>query len=237
MSPLIVDWTGGFLTYKGTAYEIAAGGTDKKYIYWDPNYTTLFRTTDNLQDVFDCDGWLMCINDEGTPKKLMGIPGLHAGIIQAGTITAAGAQIADAAVTTAKINDLAVETLKIADHAVTGSGWAYTQGEIDFGASEVTIQSIEFTTTGENLAITFVSPIKKLTGDFNNYLYSLRLYRDTTKVYESNLYFHEAYVPSAFIAEDSPSAGTYTYEVRVIRVHTVTGRLKDRALRINEYKK
>lgn len=84
----MVEWTAGLLTYKGITYNIAAGGTEKKYIYWDPNYTTLFRNTDNLQDVFDCDGWVMCINDEGTAQPVYGLPVIHAGLIQTATITA-----------------------------------------------------------------------------------------------------------------------------------------------------
>lgn len=214
-------------TLNGTTYEITPDSTTDEFIYWDPNYTTQFRTTNLISEATIAGNWLMCRNVDGVAHPADGMLLAQIGILLAGFLK----------VGTADIENLAVNTLQIADHAVTGSGWAYTQGAIDFGASEVTVQSIEFTTTGENLAITFVAPIKKLTGDYNNFLYSLRLYRDTTQIYESQLYFHEAYVPSAFIAEDTPTAGTYTYAVKVIRVHTVTGRLKDRALRINEYKK
>jgi len=83
-----VDWSAGLLTYKGTTYNIAAGATDKKYIYWDPNYTTMFRDTNILDDVFACDGWVMCINDEGTAHPVYGLPVIHARLIQAATITA-----------------------------------------------------------------------------------------------------------------------------------------------------
>jgi hypothetical protein len=69
-------------------YNIAAGATDKKYIYWDPNYTTIFRDTNDLNDVFNSNGWVMCINDEGSSHPVYGLPVIHARLIQAATITA-----------------------------------------------------------------------------------------------------------------------------------------------------
>jgi len=48
----------------------------------------MFRDTDNLQDVFDCEGWVMCINDDGVAHPVYGLPIIHARLIQAATITA-----------------------------------------------------------------------------------------------------------------------------------------------------
>ena len=225
----MINWTSGLLTFEGTTYSIAADSTDKKFIYWDPNYTTILSTTDNLQDVFDCEGWLMCINDEGTPRKIMGIPGLHAGILQARTITADGAQIAN----------LTVDTLQIVDNAVTGRVFAYTDGAIAFGADEVVIQTCSFTTTGQPLFIVYVSAIKKTSGVTGFLEYYLRLYRDDEKIFETIIALGvTVYVPGCtFLFEDTPSIGTYNYEVRCQRKQVVGGLIKNRALYINELKK
>lgn len=133
-----------------------------------------------------------------------------------------------------------VDTAQIDNNAVTISNFEYTAAEIDFSnAAEVVLQSIEIVCTGQPLAITYVSPAKKLTGGDAAYKFDLRLYRDAVKVYESELAMPVlSYMPlCTFVAKDEPDAGTYTYEVRIQGVHVLTGRVKDRALRIMEFKK
>lgn len=208
---MVVDWTAGLLTYQGITYNIAAGGTDKKYIYWDPNYTTIFRTTDNLQDVFDCDGWLMCINESGTPYAAYALRVIHGALIQAGTISAQYGQIADATITTAKIANLAVETLKIADNAVTIPTSAYTDGTIEVPQSAyTTIQQITVTSTGS--AIHLICSTSLFAVAATKYI-DIRLRRGSTTIYES-INFHcvaDNYASVAFGIQDTPGAGSVTY--------------------------
>ncbi|MBN1807175.1 MAG: hypothetical protein JW837_18155 [Sedimentisphaerales bacterium] len=158
-------------TYAGVTYSITPGSTTDKFIYWNPSSPTVFLTTNVLATAAAPGNWVMCINESGevsypVPQKL-----IHGGLIQAGTITAAYGQIADAAITTAKINNLAVteakigaaavtsakidnlavtnakidnlavNTLKIADDSTAINESIYTAAETTVGSTEVTVQS------------------------------------------------------------------------------------------------
>ena len=101
-------------TIDGVTYEIAAGNTDKKYIYWDSGYTTLFQSTDSEASVIG--KVVVAINNSGTAVPAFFKQLIHAGLIQANTITASqlttgelitlAAQIKDAVITNAKIASL-----------------------------------------------------------------------------------------------------------------------------------
>jgi len=203
------------LTYKGTTYNIAAGATDKKYVYWDPNYTTLFRDTDNLQDVFDCDGWVMCINDEGVPHKVPAIPVFHGGLIHAGTLIVGTADIEDLAVTTAKINDLAVETIKVKDNAITLMVAAYTAAEAHYvDYSWHTAQTITMVTTGAPVALWAAVQWKNVGDNGCN----IRIQRDNTDTIYSTNMFSAGQLGNPFcvaIVDDSPSAEEHTYDLDI----------------------
>ncbi|OHB43896.1 MAG: hypothetical protein A2Y13_01295 [Planctomycetes bacterium GWC2_45_44] len=72
----------------GISYEITAGNTTDKYIYWDGGSPTVFLSTNTLATAIGVGKWIMCINEAGTVyapniQKIM-----HGGLIQAGTITA-----------------------------------------------------------------------------------------------------------------------------------------------------
>lgn len=134
--------------YKGTDYAITPDNTDDEFIYWDPNYTTQFRTT-NLVTVATATGnWLMARNVDGVAYPVPCTIAANIGIILAGFLRVGTADIEDLAVTTAKINDLNVTTLKIAGNAVTIPTSAYTEGSISISTSWTTICSITFTSTG-----------------------------------------------------------------------------------------
>ena len=81
------------VSYRGTVYEITASNSNKKYIYWDKTSTTSFQASDNLADALGNGKWTMCINDSGTAKACWGIPILHAGILQADTLSAISAAL------------------------------------------------------------------------------------------------------------------------------------------------
>lgn len=108
-------------TLNGIPYEITPGNSTKEYIYWDPNFTTVFRETNVLADVLVQGRWLMAYNDLGTIAEAFGEKIIHGAVIQAGTITAAKAQIANAAIGEAQIANLAVTQAKIGNLAVTSA--------------------------------------------------------------------------------------------------------------------
>jgi len=77
-----------YFRYRGVSYEITPDTTTDEFIYWDPNFTTQFRTT-NDGDVALAPGmWLMCINRAGVPFPANAVQLLHAAILLAGTIRA-----------------------------------------------------------------------------------------------------------------------------------------------------
>lgn len=209
-----VRWSGGLFTFQGISYEIVTGETNKKFIYWDPNYTTMFRATNNLQDVLNCDGWIMCIGESGVASPVFARKLIHGGIIQAGTITAEFGQIAALTVGTAEMKNLAVETIKIKDQAVTLMVAAYTAGVIyhNHVTSWREAQTITMTTTGAPVMLVFSV---QWSGNGDNGI-NIRVQRDdSSNIYEANL-FSIASLGNPFCAivvDDSPSAAEHTYDL------------------------
>lgn len=74
--------------YKGTSYVIAPDSTTDEFIYWDPAYTTVFRTTNNAAVALAPNMWLMCINTAGVAHPANASQLQHAGVLLAGTIRA-----------------------------------------------------------------------------------------------------------------------------------------------------
>jgi len=99
--------------FRGVSYEITPDSTTEEFIYWDPAFTTIFRTTNLASVAFVVGKWVMCRNKAGfaipaTPMQLM-----HAGAIQAGTLSVGTADIQDLAVDKLQIAGLAVDTEKL----------------------------------------------------------------------------------------------------------------------------
>lgn len=231
-------------TYKGTTYEITPDNTANKYIYWDLAASTVFSTSASAADMIGADKWPVCINDSGTANRSTGIPVLHAGFLRAGTLVVDYADIAnvaidtadivDLAVETAKINELAVDTLQIAGNAVTVPVSAFTEAGQGVGAGEVTIQSIEITTSGAPIHIQFSGAISYT----NIGILYLKIYRDSTKIYEAPSSFVGGYSdsPAAFNFTDTPSADTYTYYIKA-STNQNNANISNRSLLVMEVKK
>ncbi len=74
---------------KGTSHIITPDDTNKEFIYWDPNFPTVFTATDVFPTAELLAGsWLMCRNLDGIAYPANAVQLLHAGIIMAGTIFA-----------------------------------------------------------------------------------------------------------------------------------------------------
>lgn len=145
--------------YRGVTYEITPDNTTDEFVYWDPNYTTVFKTTNVAGVALAAGNWLVCTNKDGVPHPCVPIPLLHGAIIQTGTITAEYGQIAA----------LAVKTLNIQDHAVTVPVTAYTEGIITQvlpGGNQAStiIEEASITVSGQLINITIATEIKAGTG-------------------------------------------------------------------------
>ena len=196
--------------YKGITYAITPDSTTDEFIYWDPNFTTTFRTTNDAAVAVTVGKWYMCRNVAGVAYPTVPFSSVHAGVLQAGTITAALGQLANAVVTTAKIKDLAVETLKIKDEAVT------------VPASVAGI-SLAFTTTGTSLFINASGLIKleqSYADAWRRWRFSMTVKRDAVVIYSSGemrkyTYLNDqiVHIPWACGVTDNPGVGTYTYTI------------------------
>lgn len=107
------------LTLKGEVYLITPDNTNKEFIYWDPNFSTIFKTTDLITTATAAGNWLMARNIDGIAYPVHGMVAANIGILLAGFLRVTTADIVNLAVTTAKINDLAVAEGKIGALAVT----------------------------------------------------------------------------------------------------------------------
>lgn len=75
--------------FRGVSYEIAPNSTTEEFIYWDPDFTTVFRHTNDASTALAVGNWLVCVNHAGVAYPANAVQLLHGAIIQAGTITAA----------------------------------------------------------------------------------------------------------------------------------------------------
>jgi sulfur carrier protein ThiS len=119
-----ITWSAGTLSYKGTDYAISSGATTggNQFVYWDfDNLNTTFKHAASLSTVIADDGWVMAQNIGGVVNESTGFKTLHAGILQADSITANGAQIANATIDTAQIANAAITTAKIGDAEITSA--------------------------------------------------------------------------------------------------------------------
>ena len=225
--------------YRGVSYQITPDSTTDEFIYWDPNFTTQFRTTNLAATAFAVGKWVMCRNKAGVAYPATPMQLAHAGILQAGTITAALGQIADATIGTAKIIDLAVQTIKVADNAITIPTTAYTSGSIAVGTSWVTVQTVTFTSTGNPvLVLGCYVPHFNIGG---NTQVQCRIRRDTTTIWQTGavgmtVYYDIDQIHSPHVSE-TPSAGSRTYIMQVLCTTAANFSVSQRSLTALEVKK
>lgn len=215
------------LCFRGTTYEINPAhnnDTTDEFIYWDPNFTDRFRTTNLITTATAAGNWYMCRNVDGVAYPVNAMAIAHIGVILAGYLR----------VGTADIDDLSVTTIKIQDRAVTFPVSTYTAGSIVV-TGEVTVQELEFTTTGEDLFINWAVVLTRidLIADLR-----VRLYRDANLIYDSGEFtpVTDASILAGSI-EDSPGAGTYDYYLKINRVGGDIYNATKRFLYMHELKK
>jgi len=187
--------------YKGTTYEITPDSTTDEFIYWDPAFTTTFRTTNDASVAVALGKWYMCRNVVGVAYPTTPFSSVHAGVLQVGTITATLAQIGNAA----------VDTLQIAGEAVTKGVSAYT----DAGGATGDIQSLEITTTG--LPVALIGTTRLRVWDVGVQQCRLKLFRGAVEIYDTGLFHMPTYTVPFFLMvtvafREVPAADTYTYK-------------------------
>jgi len=195
--------------YRGTTYDITPDDTTDLFIYWDPNFTTIFKTTNTHSVALAAGNWLMCVNVNGVVYPANAQQLVHGAIIQAGTITAAYAQI----------GDLAVDTLQIQNNAVTLPVSAYTAA----GWVNGDVQEVEITTTGAPLIIIASVRVRATgTAEVLHRPYVVSLKRDAGEIYTSGtLYVFcwgtdiTGYTLTTVAYRETPGAGTYTYKLNL----------------------
>ncbi len=106
-------WNAHTLTYKGNAFDIAAGSTTNKFVYWQFASPSAYKTSATYPTL-GADDWIIGVWDTGGTNQFY--PLWNTQFAPAFISTAL---IADASITTAKIQDLAVSNAKIANLAVT----------------------------------------------------------------------------------------------------------------------
>lgn len=195
--------------YKGVSYEIDPGSTLEEFVYWNPAANDTFQHTPNADVAVLLGRWYMCRNVGGTAYPTVPFSSMHAGVLQAGTITA----------TLGQIGDLAVDTLQIAGEAVTKGVSAYTNtGWVTGDVQEVTI-----TTTGQPVNIIATVKARGI-GRESIWVFKpiVKLKRDANIIYDSGATCHwmggigaYGYVMKTVMYRETPVAGTYTYKLNV----------------------
>lgn len=205
------------LRFEGVDYLITPDNTTDEFIYWDPNFSTQFKTT-NLVTVATAAGrWLMCRNIDGVAYPVPCTLAANIGIILAGFLRVGTADIENLAVTTAKINNLAVETLKIANEAVTVPSSSYTDGGVTIPVAGVELATVDVDTLGGTVLV--ICNVFLATSDTTSIV--LEVKRDANIINTSGailvfVTYTQGY--STIVIEDTPGSGSFTYSFRGKRV-------------------
>jgi len=89
-----VAWANVILYWKDNKYEIDAGNTDKKYIWWDYSLsTTTFQTADDAPTL-ELEDVIVVYNDGGTPFMMVYSPMVLADYLRAGKIVSQSIELA-----------------------------------------------------------------------------------------------------------------------------------------------
>lgn len=174
----------------GVTYEITPGSTTSKYVYWDPNFPTVFCSTNDLNIAIMSGNWMVCINDDGTAY-----PQNMGQFIHGGTLVPES-----------------VPTESIQDNATSNSQHAYDASSQELPAGSpgawTDIITLNITTIGGNVQVSF---------SFNtDQAIDLKVLRDSDLVWESpssaviaaNSYF------SFQVLDVAPAAGDYIYHLQ-----------------------
>ena len=74
--------------YRGVTYEITPDSTTDEYVYWDPDFATVFSTTNLASTAMASGHWLMCVNKDGVAYPANAQQLIHCAVLLAGTLRA-----------------------------------------------------------------------------------------------------------------------------------------------------
>jgi len=163
------------------------------------------------------------------------VASLKAAILTVGCITAASGYIADLAVETLKIKGSAVTTPKIADDATRILEMENTAGGVEYGTTEVTIQSCPITSLGNGITVFFNTKLVSVAPPYTAYT-TLRLLRNTTQIWMADYSIGTSQEVS-YTKLDFPVAGSYTYYL-MAKIYYVNknGIASERVIKLEESK-
>lgn len=225
------------ISYKGTAYAISASNDVDKFIYWIVGNSTFSHTNTpaTMQTALVNGAFLVCINDSGTAHPVQAFPLLWAGLLQAGSITAALGILAAASIGTAEIIDLNVTTAKVAGNAITVPVSAYTSGSITVTTILVDVVSLSIdVTAGDPVEIVFTCA--QVNGDGSNVqgVDQIKILRDGTQVYYDTVVrginVSSGSSVSVVYKDTPPSDATVTYKVQLAATHNTAVTAEHRSL-------
>jgi len=235
------------LQYKGVMYLISENSTSAEFIYWDISDPTVFNATNTFADSIGTGKFFLCHNNAGVAVPTEIFSSIYGALIQAGTITAEYAQIADAAITSAKIDDLAVTDAKIGNLQVKTA----KIDNLSVGTTKLTANAGHIEITGHNadeivhvgswieiMSLTIPSEARVIISASSCGVYSqeplppwsyrailgkIRIQRDGTTIAENNFSCDagEAAHPN-IMSIDQPGAGNKQYDIDIYII-SVTG--------------
>ena len=182
----------------------------------------LIKTGTMEADRIRVDGVGIDVVTNGTQKTLqIGDDGVTT--VKINDLAVSGAKIANLAVTEGKIANLAVDTLKIADQAVTIPNSAFTSSEITVDDNDglVTIQSVTYTSSGQDVNISASCYYYGYDEDnsSSNVQLRFRILRNGTligaitplNIFRFDLSGQKTVAPFSMSVLDTPASGSVTY--------------------------
>ena len=246
--PANIDWTGSggdavawskvdadfdmTFRYAGTSNVIAEDSTTDKYIYWDPSSPTVFLSSNLLATAIGGgDHWVVAINEAGVVSTPNPQQIIHGGLIEAGTITAEFAQIAEATIGTLNVIDLNItndkmanltlETGKVKADAISIAASDYNESDQNISGSPDTVASATIGYTGAGFLSIQGSVMVRF--DTVNSSAKILVKRAPGGVFQLTIYETPAVdivaavtgLTFAFVISDIPASGSTDYWLQV----------------------
>lgn len=141
------------------------------------------------------------------------------------------------------LDDGVVPTAAMAVDAITSEASAFTADSLDVtGTSEITVQTVDYTTTGETIEVRanfFLTVWHPTAGNVNA---TVRIYRGATMIYEQtfpaiNGDLLQGWMTPVVIEQPTAGAYTYTVKIQVDVSNTSVADASSRLLSVREFKR
>lgn len=200
-----ISWASGTLRWMGANYSIAAGNSNKKYIYWDSGGSTgIFQGTDAIGDITS-GKFVQAHNVSGTAMVV--IPGrlMEGELLRNETVKAAA--IAADAIETAKLANDAVTAAKIAVAGLDGTTGRIVVGDV-VDANVITAAVNSYATTKVEAEKVLISGLVALS-DWRHTADNTAI--DGAHLYAASVTAAKVLISGATTLSDWRSSSDYTY--------------------------